>query len=209
MNFDAVARHYRLLEHLAFGRKLERCRTALLPMLDPAPRKALFIGEGDGRFLQIFARAFPEAEVDVIEASARMVQIARRRSSTPRVRFRHANVLKETLGPAQYDLIVTHFFLDVLTEPQLHSLIERIRHAAVPQARWLISEFQICREPPWARHLSRSCIAAMYAFFRVTAGLKVSAIPDYVTAFTRAGMQRCTKVTSLRGFLGSELWRLP
>jgi ubiquinone/menaquinone biosynthesis C-methylase UbiE len=207
MNFDAVARHYSLLEHLAFGRYLERCRTALLPMLD-APRKALFIGEGDGRFLQRFAQAFPETEVDVIEASARMIQIAERRSNIRQVRFSRADVLTEPLDAAKYDLIVTHFFVDTLTDAQLHSLVERLRRAATSEAHWLISEFQICREPVWARYLSRCCIAVMYAFFRLTAGLKVSIIPDYEAAFTRAGMQRRTKVTSLGGFLTAELWRV-
>ena len=73
MNFNAVAGHYRRLEYLAFGSHLERCRTALLPALDPSPRHALLIGEGDGRFLERFTRDYPDTQVDVIESSARMI----------------------------------------------------------------------------------------------------------------------------------------
>ena len=123
--------------------------------------------------------------------------------------FRCGNILHQDLEAARYDLIVTHFFLDVLTEPELKSLVERISHAAVPRAYWLISEFQICRDPAWARYASHVCIAVMYGFFRLTAGLKVSRIPDYRSAFTAAGMQLRANVPSLGGFLTSELWRLP
>ena len=211
MNFDHVALCYRHLEHLAFGHYLEQCRSALLPRLSPSPRKALLIGEGDGRFLQQFLKNFPGTEVDVVEASERMVELAKRRAARGpdgrRVRFLATDILAEGVPESGYDLVVTHFFVDVLTEAELLSLAESIRHAA-PKAHWLISEFQVCRSSALAHYASRLCLKCMYVFFRLTAGVKVSSIPDYEAVFTGAGMKLCAKVTALGGFLSSELWQV-
>ena len=44
-------------------------------------------------------------------------------------------------GP--YDLIVTHFFVDCLTQRELDALAIRIRPHLTPNALWLISDFCI------------------------------------------------------------------
>src|SRR5579883_1010405 len=62
MNCDAIAPWYRWLEYGAFGRALERTRFHYLAELKPS-RKALMLGEGDGRFLAAFSQRFPETEI--------------------------------------------------------------------------------------------------------------------------------------------------
>jgi hypothetical protein len=49
-NFDCLAAHYRWMEWLLAGRKLQRCREAFLGSIPP-PTRALLVGEGNGRFL--------------------------------------------------------------------------------------------------------------------------------------------------------------
>jgi SAM-dependent methyltransferase len=210
MDFDFVARPYSLLERIVFGRALERCRTSLLPMLPPS-RKALFIGEGDGRFLLRFLHLFPDADIDVVEQSAGMIQLAqnriRRVRTTGRIRFRHEDVLTADSLAGPYDLIVTHFVLDVLTEAKLTQLVAKMRDAA-PNARWLVSEFQSSRGPKLARYATQWCLTLMYAFFRVTAGVQVRSIPGYAPIFARAGMSLQRKNVALGGFISSELWEI-
>jgi ubiquinone/menaquinone biosynthesis C-methylase UbiE len=209
VNFDSVAGSYRILENLAFGRYLEHCRTLLLPLLVPEPRKALFIGEGDGRFLQRFAQRFPKTRVDVVESSARMIELAKRRAEQfPHARFYCEDILDGDWQGGEYDLVVTHFFLDVLSEGQLQSLVFRMKRAA-QNGYWLVSEFRQVSQPVWARWPSRFLIGVMYMFFRVTTGLRTRTIPDYEQVFIGAGMQLCARKLTLGGFLVSELWRLP
>ena len=50
MNCDGIARYYQVLEHLSFGRYLERRRFAFLGEAWTS-RRAIVCGGGNGRFL--------------------------------------------------------------------------------------------------------------------------------------------------------------
>ena len=181
-----------------FGGELERRRLALLPEVAAAQR-ALILGDGDGRFLARF-RAVSTASVDCIDASARMLALARARAGDERISYHRANALTVPLKPSSYDLIVTHFFLDCFDAPGLERLIDRIQEAAEPGALWLISEF---REPRWARPL----LTVMYWFFRVSAGLSNQRLVDHRPLLERRGFRLLREETSRRGLLASELWQ--
>jgi len=55
MNCDGIARWYRALEYLVFGRALERRRFEYLNDMADA-RHVLILGDGDGRFTAEFVR---------------------------------------------------------------------------------------------------------------------------------------------------------
>ena len=73
VNFDPIARPYRWLEYLSFGRELERRRFRYLPEVKSA-RRALVLGDGDGRFLAALVRQGGEVSVDYVDLSARMLE---------------------------------------------------------------------------------------------------------------------------------------
>jgi ubiquinone/menaquinone biosynthesis C-methylase UbiE len=197
MNFDRVAPHYRWMERIVFGRALEECRGAHLLHVAGCER-ALCIGDGDGRFTRLLLQSQPQMRVDVVERSRSMIRLARRRSNAT---FFHGNALEFTPDD-RYDLVVTHFVLDTLTDDEVSALVRRIRKSA-PGAEWLVSEFQ-------ARGAaSRLLIWLMYRFFRVAAGLRVQSIPNYRTIFAQDGLSLQKRWTKWNGFLVSEVWRVP
>src|SRR4051812_43275712 len=103
MNVDPIARSYRWIEYAAFGRALERRRFAYLDRLANA-RRILVLGEGDGRALTRLMELAPQAELDVIELSGKMISLARSRTgSVERVRFRKEDVRSAVLSANQYD----------------------------------------------------------------------------------------------------------
>ena len=55
MNCDLIAPHYWWIERLGMGRALERRRRWFLPEIGNA-RRALVLGDGDGRFLRELLR---------------------------------------------------------------------------------------------------------------------------------------------------------
>ena len=204
MNFDRVAPHYRWLEALVFGNRLQEARLAFVSEIRP-PWRVLVAGEGNGRFLAEFVRAHPAAEVDCVEASARMIALARGRDPG-RARFIHARLEELALERGAYDLIVTHFFLDCFQESILRGVIKGLARAAAKDATWLVSEFSI-PEKGIERVQARCWLWTMYCFFRATAGIEASELIDY-TPFLRAERFVLMRQHLFgEGLLKSELWK--
>jgi SAM-dependent methyltransferase len=198
LNCDRIARAYRWFEYAAFGGELERRRFRFLAEVGGA-RHALLLGDGDGRFLARLVGQDRALIADTVDLSLRMLELARARAGVERVTYRHADARVAPLPPDEYDLIVTHFFLDCLEECELEALVHRVSEAAQPGALWLISEF---REPRWA-HL---CLRSLYLFFRVTTGLKTRRLVDHRKALQRYGFRLLQEEVSRAGLLASELW---
>lgn len=208
-NFNLVARPYRWLEYLTLGRALERCRTHYLPQLG-AHRHALVLGDGDGRFLAQLLTHNRYIQVDAVDTSATMLRLLRQRAeaATPdasaRLRIHHSNALTFPLA-GHYDLVVTHFFFDCLTQADLNTLITRVAPSLVPGSLWLVSDFRI---PAGAMRLpARTLVRSLYVAFRVLTGLRTTHLPDYATPLTRAGLSRVAHRYSLAGLLTTELWQ--
>lgn len=195
MNCDPIARWYRWFEYAGFGRALERRREAFLSDVANA-RRVLTLGDGDGRALAMLLAAAPYACVDYIDVSARMLQLARERVGTEHVNYRCEDARAAPLPAAEYDVIVTHFFLDCFDETDLEPLVARLADAATPQARWLISEF---RGNGWL-------VRALYFFFRVAAGLRTRRLVDHHPMLKRHGFRLVRREEAWRGLLASELW---
>ncbi len=198
MNCDYIARWYRWLEYAGFGRALERRRGAFLAEVADA-RRILLLGEGDGRFLVKLVEQNRGASIDYVDLSSRMLELARARAGD-RVTYRHGNALTIPLPENEYDLIVTHFFLDCFEELELNRLIDRVARAARSDARWLLSEF---REPAaWARVI----VGGLYWFFRAATGLKTARLVDHRPLLERRGFQLLREQRARAGLLASELW---
>ena len=199
MNCDWIAGWYQTFELLAFGRALERCRREYLKDVSDA-RRVLILGDGDGRFTAEFLRCNETAQVESIDASARMIELAQERAGCDRVRFRIGDARTAEFTGA-YDLVVTHFFLDCFTTEDLDRLIERVTEYCEPDARWLISEF---RSPSIA---ARVLIRFMYFCFWLTTGITVTRLPEYTDLLTRREFKLQQRQAALRGLLVSELWQ--
>jgi ubiquinone/menaquinone biosynthesis C-methylase UbiE len=199
MNCDRIATLYRWLEYAAFGRALERRRTAFLGEASGA-RRVLALGDGDGRALAALLAAVPHARVDYVDASAKMLELARARAGADRVQYRRADALVLQLGDSEYDLVITHFFLDCFNDAELNALVERTARSAAPSARWIVSEFRP------ATFFARLLIAFMYAFFGGVTGLTTRRLADHHPHLMRHGfrLQRVEKTWA--GMLASELW---
>lgn len=202
MNCDPIARWYRWLEYIGFGRALERRRNAFLADIAGA-RRVLLLGDGDGRFLERLVPAIfktPGAAIDYVDISARMLDLARARGGEF-VNYMQGDALSIPLRAAEYDLIVTHFFLDCFDERDAMKLVERVAASARPDARWLISEFRECGA------FARLTIAALYLFFHMTTGLKTNRLIDHRPLLGRTGFVLEKSESARGGMLVSELWR--
>ncbi len=202
-----MAPFYRALEQLVFGDQLQQARIAFLPEIG-SPRRVLIVGEGDGRFLAEFVRRHPRATIDCVEESARMIDFARSRSGWPETNFVHADFSTLSLESDQYDLIVTHFFLDCFAGAALRDVVEKLGRVAKHDALWLLSDFRV-PESGWRQLWARVCIRAMYLFFGLVSGLGTQRLEDPTPGLQAARFERVSQRLTRGGMIKSELWRRP
>ena len=199
MNCDLIAPHYWWIEKLGMGRTLERRRRWFLPQLGNA-RRALVLGDGDGRFLRELLLRNPVVRADYVDLSERMMELARDRANSERVDYKHADALTLAFPKDEYDLIATHFFFDCFGPSDLEALIGRVANAAKPGARWIVSEFSVATIP------ARLLVSALYIFFRITTGLKTRKLADHRPILQSHGFELISGSQSAGGLVVSELW---
>jgi ubiquinone/menaquinone biosynthesis C-methylase UbiE len=209
MNGNFIAPFYEPVEHFCFGTALEQRRNAFLNDIRHA-RHALSCGEGDGRFVAALLQADSEVHATAVDASPRMVEIARQRvgslgdSFPVRTGF-HCAEVGSFCRSRSYDLIATHFFLDCFSTAEAEVVIATIASWAEPKAKWLVSEF--AQPEAGLAHLwTGAVIRSLYAAFRATTGLRVTHLPDYRPALASAGFKLRKEERGLAGLLVSELW---
>lgn len=209
--FDRIARLYQPGEYLSFGPILERCRFFHLPALARS-RRALVLGDGDGRFLARLLAANPALHADAIDLSPAMLRLLTHRAARVGAHHRLTTTCADarTFAPPayRYDLVVSHFFLDCLTASETAALIARLRPHLAPGALWLVSEFHIPSGSPVGALFARTLISALYAAFRLLTGLSVCQIPPWQTLLTHSGFAPQASRIFLGGLLVSELWTL-
>jgi ubiquinone/menaquinone biosynthesis C-methylase UbiE len=204
LNCDPIAKWYRWFEYGAFGGALMRRRVAFLGDVADA-RRALVVGDGDGRFLVRLVEQNRTSSIDYLDLSARMLALARSRVPGSSVNFQQGNALTVTLPSSQFDLIVTNFFLDCFDLDDAQLVIQRLAGSAAPRARWLIAEF---REPSsgWRSVWARVWLFVLYTFFRWTTGLQVRRLVDHRIFMEAAGFRLVREESVWFGLLASELW---
>ena len=196
------------MEYASFGPLLARCRSAQLANLT-GYRRALVLGDGDGRFLERLLFVNSTLTADAVDSSRSMLRLLRRRLlekgiPASRICLHHADAL--TWQPTgSYDLIVSHFFLDCFFPHQLELLLDRVLPHALPGAQWVISEFAIPTNK-WTAPFARALIALLYRIFGVLTGLPVRTLPDHATALIKRGLVLHDERRYLGGLLCSQRW---
>jgi hypothetical protein len=207
-DFSALAPFYRWMEMASFGPFLQRSRCAFIDAFADR-RRALILGDGDGRFTARLLRANSQIQIDAVDASPAMLNELGHRAGLDahRVNTTCADARYWQPECPPYDLVVTHFFLDCLTTAEAQSLAYKLRAAVTTDAQWLISEFAV----PAGWHgmfIARPLIRTLYWAFGLLTGLKVRALPDYRSALRRAGFELVQERSWLGGLLVSELWQV-
>jgi ubiquinone/menaquinone biosynthesis C-methylase UbiE len=210
VSFDRIACSYQLLETIAFGNALQRARTYWIDKI-PTPNHALIVGEGNGRFLCELVRRHPKIDIDCVDTSQRMLELARARllrthpESPKRIRFLQQDILTWSL-PNLYDLVVTHFFLDCFPREEVEQIVQKLGQSATPEAVWLIADFTIPSKR-FARTHARLWLRGMYSFFQITAGITAKELVDPAPCLREKGFVCASSRLFRAGMLKSDLYR--
>ena len=120
MSFDVLAPHYRWMELVCAGEKLQGCRTAQLAHV-LAARHILILGEGNGRFL-VLMRALGW-EVSGVEPDPRSAAAAREQGLHP------ASTLADVPRPeGGFDVVTMNHVVEHFDDPvaELRRVFDRV-----------------------------------------------------------------------------------
>jgi ubiquinone/menaquinone biosynthesis C-methylase UbiE len=136
-------------------------------------------------------------------------QAERKLPAGSRVRLVHADAL--ACEPAQFpeapfNLVVSHFFLDCFTEPEIALLLSRVHKAVCDDAIWIVSDFAIPQRAP-ARQIAAVIVYGLYLAFGLLTGLTTRRLPDHGPVMQEAGWRLEDRRKLLFGLLVSERWR--
>ena len=207
MNIDRLAPWYRWLEYAAFGRALQQSRVVFFDRLATA-RRILVFGEGDGRALARLLAMAPLAQVDVVELSGAMIELARCRAGDQvnRVRFHQLDARGADWPDGSFDAIVTLFFLDCFCNDELKALIPRIADRMSADAVWLIADFSI-PATGWRRLHALAWVKIMYAFFSTATALRTRFLPEIDSVLGDAGFTQRDSCCSRAGLIRCQIWK--
>lgn len=213
-NFDLLAAPYRWMEYLSFGPLLMRTRLAFLNQLKNS-RRALTLGDGDGRFTRALLDANHSLQLDAVDISPAMLRTLEHRAGPHRPRLRtHCADLRTWTpallqpAPLKYDLVITHFFLDCLSDSELASLLQRIKPSLAPQAQWVVSEFAIPAHSTFLALFARLLVRLLYLAFHLLTGLQTRKLPAHGKLLQQAGFTLQQRRSLLGGILIAELWHI-
>ena len=165
----------------------------------------LMFGDGDGRFAARLLAAEPDVQVTAVDSSIGMLRLLAQRCSRSRDRLlvRRADA-REYVPERCPDLVVTHFFLDCLTDDEVKALARRLRPLLAENAVWIVSEF--CVPAGWLRWPAWAAIRSLYFAFRLLTGLRVNRLPNHAGALRDCGFEQIAKRSFIRGVLTTEMW---
>lgn len=209
MSFDRVAPHYRWMERLLAGEKLQQCRTAFLRECERA-QTVLLVGEGHGRALEVFLRAMPGARFTYVDQSGGMLRQTRerlKRSGLPEssVQFIQNDIM-EFRPEKRYDLLVTNFFLDCFPAATLAKLIPRLAKMLEADALWSLSDFQV-PSSFFGGIRARAILFLAYRFFRAATGIPAGKLVPPQPFIRACGLEYLGRKNFDGNLLYAELWR--
>ncbi len=202
--YDRLARSYVWLEYVAFGSALMRCRLALLDDLVDVKRM-LIIGEGDGRFLAAVLAKYPNLKVVVVEQSPKMIALAKARVCSDRVEFLESSIFSAQLT-GSFDVIVSCFFLDLLSELETITLFKRLSSFLADAGLWYYADFSL-PSSFWQRLYALAMFKVMVCFFAWQTGFEGRHLVNAHSLFKNEGFRLVKANVAHFSFLTTSLYK--
>lgn len=210
VGFDRLSPFYDRLVALFPGDRIPGSQTRFLDRLLRAER-ALIVGGGTGGFLLALLRAGFRGSVVHLDLSAGMTRRARERIATQApsrldgVDFR-IGTLADLREHERFDLICTHYFLDLFSDDELSRVMRRLDAALDAGGRWSCADFS-APEGRTVRRLAQTLlIRGLYGFFGLTCGIEARRLPAIGRGFERLGYEPLAQRTLAGGLLWTAVF---
>jgi tRNA (cmo5U34)-methyltransferase len=208
VNFDKIAPVYDQLASMIFGNTLQKSQECTLRFI-PAQVTILIVGGGTGWYLKKLLQQKQVKKIVYLEASQAMLRLSQHNiasvSCSTEVEFRLGTEQSIRSGE-KFDVVITHFVLDLFPEPQVKAMIHILYNALRQNGIWLCSDFELSRQHP-GRWWKKSLISAMYFFFRWVSNVKASTLPDIHGLLVSCCLRCEYEAIFYKGFIAARVYR--
>ena len=207
--FDFLANHYDWMSWLYFFDVLTRSQTHFIEKIKE-PESILILGGGTGKFLLRFVRQFPNAKIDCVDISCKMLQISERRLIKKKISSQNIQfVCKdffEFASKKNYDLVVCNFFLDVFETEKLARAIDQIKSISKPKSRLYFTDFSTKTNFILKKLFYKINLWILMRFFNLTCGLGLKSLSDLEKELKTRGFSTLRKKKFLFGHIQSMIF---
>jgi ubiquinone/menaquinone biosynthesis C-methylase UbiE len=201
--FDWIADRYDALAQFIFGQAINDSQLSFLGDIAPDAR-ILVVGGGTGNMLEPLLTVNGTCEICYVEASARMISIAREKidpSLMTRVHFLHGT--HQTLSAGRkFDVIITNFFLDMYPSERLAEICNGLYPKLKEEGVWFVADF-IQTGKFWHQLL----LWLMYRFFSLTDSIEAVKLPAWERLLSNTGLSEIKSVLFYKGFIKSAVFQ--
>lgn len=196
--FNWIAPYYDRLAKLIFGKSIIEAQHCHLELI-PAHANILVLGGGSGKWVSEFIKTNRTCHILFVDASSKMLDQAKNNlKGVKQVSFIHGT--QSDLVNLHFDVIITHFFLDMFTNKQLRMLIEQLNGQLNSPALWIVSDFE--KSKYWHSLL----LNVMFLFFKLSHTIENKDLPDW-NDMIKSHHFKISKTMSLYGdFIQSRLY---
>lgn len=166
-------------------------------------KRVLILGGGTGENLrEIVDRIGEQGSVYYVEASKSMIRMAKNRFQgkiPTNIKFVHSTDFSQ-FSHIQPDVILTQYFLDVLSDAELEELFEGLNETTATDTEWIFTDFYAVPKKRWL-------IKAMIRLFRIVVGHPRKDLPDYAYFFERWGLKEKEACSFMDGFIQAKVYK--
>ena len=187
---------------MVFGKAQTEAQLFLIKAI-PAASTVLIAGGGTGWLLEEIAGIHPSGlTITYVDSSAAMIALARKRDiGGNKITFITA-AIEEAVSDQTYDVVITPFLFDNLTDEAMHKTFSVIGQKHAPNGSWLYCDFR--RTDVWWQWL---LLKMMYLFFRLFRSMEATTLPDAESDFLQYHYKISEQRLFMRGFIVSVIYQ--
>jgi tRNA (cmo5U34)-methyltransferase len=192
--FDHLAYIYDLMLWITSGNIIFKSQSALIKKL-PYCSNVLIIGGGTGKFLYSLGASVNTGHITYIDISQKMIRLSEKYidkhlpGKKNEISFICGSI--ESIPPdAQYDLIVTNYFLDVFDKEELEYVFNKLYQHFSLNGIWYYTDFSINNKhvKGFRKTIYKMIVNCLYTFFRFFCGISATLLLEVNQLFEEKKM---------------------
>lgn len=177
-NYDKLAPFYDLISHSVYGQALVKAQRSVLPYILDG-QNVLIVGGGTGWILnEIEKLGRKHISVTYIEASSKMVALARKRKVSFQVDF-VCDYVEDVNTDKLFEVIITPFFFDNFQEEKCLFILDKLDKLLKSNGLFLYADFRLIEQN--RKFWKKLVLKRMYLFFRIFTKIETNNLVDMAT----------------------------